>query len=105
MAGRNRCAAALVVCVSVGFTAGACAQPAAEFFKGKPMRFTGVYEPGGTYDLYSRLVITHLPKHIPGHPTIAIQYMPGAGGMVGTLNRYAKIAQDGTHLGMLPRDI
>ncbi|HLQ90800.1 MAG TPA: tripartite tricarboxylate transporter substrate-binding protein [Xanthobacteraceae bacterium] len=105
MAGRNRFAAALVVCVSVGFTAGAGAQPAAEFFKGKPMRFTVVYEPGGTYDLYSRLVITHLPKHIPGNPTIAIQYMPGAGGMVGTLNLHDKIAQDGTQLGMLPRDI
>ena len=105
MAGRNRFAAALVVCVSVGFTAGAGAQPAAEFFKGKPMRFTVVYEPGGTYDLYSRLVITHLPKHIPGNPTIAIQYMPGAGGMVGTLNLHDKIAQDGAQLGMLPRDI
>jgi tripartite-type tricarboxylate transporter receptor subunit TctC len=81
------------------------AQPAGEFFKGKAMRFTVVYEPGGTYDLYSRLVIAHLPKHIPGKPTIAIQYMPGAGGMVGTLNLHDKAPQDGTQLGMLPRDI
>src|SRR5882757_3081359 len=105
MAGRNGFAAALVVYATIGFAVGAGAQPAAEFFKGKPMRFTVVYEPGGTYDLYSRLVITHMPRHIPGNPTIAIQYMPGAGGMVGTLNLHDKIAQDGTQLGMLPRDI
>jgi tripartite-type tricarboxylate transporter receptor subunit TctC len=87
------------------FPDGARAQSGEDFFKGKTLRFTVVYEPGGTYDLYSRLVIAHLPKHIPGHPAILIQYMPGAGGMVGTVNLYEKAARDGTQLGMLPRDI
>src|SRR3954464_9854811 len=105
MAGRNRLAAALAVFVSVGFAAGVGAQPAAEFFKGKSLRFTVVYEPGGTYDLYSRLVATHLPKHIPGNPAVVIQYMPGAGGLVGTLHLYANAAQDGSVIGMVPRDI
>jgi len=81
------------------------AQPAAEFFKGKTLRFIVVYEPGGTYDLYSRLVVMHLSKHIPGNPPILIQYMPGAGGLVGTVNLYEKAPRDGTQLGMLPRDI
>src|SRR3954471_12390682 len=105
MTWRNGLAAVMALYAAIGCATGAGAQPAAEFFKGKRMRFTVVYEPGGTYDLYSRLVITHLPKHILGNPTIAIQYMPGAGGMVGTLNLHDKIAQDGTQLGMLPRDI
>jgi tripartite-type tricarboxylate transporter receptor subunit TctC len=83
----------------------ALAQSAGDFFKGKTLRFTVVYEPGGTYDLYSRLLITHLPKHIPGNPAILIQYMPGAGGMAGTVNLYEKAARDGAQLGMLPRDI
>jgi tripartite-type tricarboxylate transporter receptor subunit TctC len=84
-----------------------CAEPQADanFFRGKSLRFTVVYEPGGTYDLYSRLVIMHLQRHIPGQPTIVVQYMPGAGGMVGTLNLHDRAAQDGTQLGMLPRDI
>ncbi len=81
------------------------AQPAEEFFKGKSLRFTVVYSPGGTYDLYSRLFIIHLSKHIPGNPPVAIQYMPGAGGLVGTDNLYEKAPRDGTQLGMLPRDI
>jgi tripartite-type tricarboxylate transporter receptor subunit TctC len=97
----------LLLAVSFGFVQTACAQaqPAEEFFRGKTLRFTVVYEPGGTYDLYSRLLIMHLPKHIPGNPAIAMQYMPGAGGMVGTVNLYEKAARDGTQLGMLPRDI
>jgi tripartite-type tricarboxylate transporter receptor subunit TctC len=96
-------------CVAIGAAIGladfADAQPASEFFKGKSLRFTVVYEPGGTYDLYSRLFVTHLPKHLPGRPPVAIQYMPGAGGMIGTLNLYEKAPRDGTQLGMLPRDI
>jgi len=98
-------AAVLVTCAGIAWPGAAGAQSADEFFRGKSMRFTVVYEPGGTYDLYSRLVIAHLPKHIPGNPTIAVQYMPGAGGMVGTLSLHDKAPQDGTQLGMLPRDI
>ena len=102
----RRCVGALLAaCIGFASIVLAQAQSAEEFFKGKTLRFTVVYEPGGTYDLYSRLLITHLPKHIPGNPTIVIQYMPGAGGMVGTVNLYEKAARDGTQLGMLPRDI
>jgi tripartite-type tricarboxylate transporter receptor subunit TctC len=98
-------AAPLAVLVAFAASAGAPPQTAEDFFKGKTLRFTVVYEPGGTYDLYSRLLITHLGKHIPGNPPIVMQYMPGAGGMVGTVNLYEKAARDGTQLGMLPRDI
>ena len=95
----------MLFAVILASVACAHAQPADEFFKGKTLRFTVVYEPGGTYDLYSRLLIAHLPKYIPGNPAILIQYMPGAGGMVGTVNLYEKAERDGTQLGMLPRDI
>jgi tripartite-type tricarboxylate transporter receptor subunit TctC len=95
----------LAVLAGIASIAGAQAQPAEEFFKGKTLRFTVVYEPGGTYDLYSRVLIMHLPQHIPGTPSIVIQYMPGAGGMTGTVNLYEKAARDGTQIAMLPRDI
>jgi tripartite-type tricarboxylate transporter receptor subunit TctC len=93
----------LLVCF--GLASIAQAQSPEQFFKGKTLRFTVVYEPGGTYDLYSRLVILHLGKHIPGNPAVVVQYMPGAGGMVGTVNLYDKAERDGSQLGMLPRDI
>src|ERR1043165_4415753 len=34
---------------------------------------------GGTYDLMGRLVARHLGKHLPGHPTLIAENMPGAG--------------------------
>jgi tripartite-type tricarboxylate transporter receptor subunit TctC len=107
MRGASRLLLAATLAVGAAFCAAVCAQaqPAEEFFKGKTLRFTVVYEPGGTYDLYSRLVIMHLSKHIPGNPPIVVQYMPGAGGLVGTVNLYEKAPRDGTQLGMLPRDI
>jgi tripartite-type tricarboxylate transporter receptor subunit TctC len=105
MVARSCIGALLAICIGVASIASAQAQSVEEFFKGKSLRFTVVYEPGGTYDLYSRLLIMHLPKHIPGNPAIVVQYMPGAGGMVGTVNLYEKAARDGTQLGMLPRDI
>lgn len=81
------------------------AQPAEDFYKGKSLRFVVVYQPGGTYDLYSRLFITHFSKHLPGNPPVVIQYLPGAGGMTGTVNLYGQAEQDGTVLGMVPRDL
>ena len=36
---------------------------------------------------------------------MVVQYMPGAGGLVGTVNLHGRAPQDGTQLGMLPRDI
>ena len=35
----------------------------------------------GSYDLYGRLVARHLGKHIPGHPIVVAQNMPGAGSL------------------------
>ena len=81
------------------------AQTEIDFFKGKSIRFTVVYEPGGTYDIYSRLFTAYLPRHIPGEPTVVVSYLPGAGGLVGTLSLYERAPEDGTQLGMLPRDI
>lgn len=105
MVARHCVGALLAVLVGIAAIVGARAQPAEEFFRGKTLRFTVVYEPGGTYDLYSRVLIMHLAAHIPGNPSIVIQYMPGAGGMTGTVNLYDKAARDGTQLAMLPRDI
>jgi tripartite-type tricarboxylate transporter receptor subunit TctC len=36
--------------------------------------------PGGGYGLVSQVVARHMPKFIPGRPTIVLQYMPGGGG-------------------------
>lgn len=81
------------------------AQPADGFYQGKSLRFIVTYQPGGTYDLYSRLFAMHASKHIPGHPPVVVEYMPGAGGMTGTMYLYEQAERDGTVIGMAPRDL
>ena len=54
---------------------------AADFYAGKQMKITIGYGFGGTYGKYSRLFAEHMPRHIPGKPTIVVESRPGAGGM------------------------
>src|SRR5215472_4665598 len=98
-------AAWLVLCASALATGQAEAQPAEQFYAGKTVRFIVTYQPGGTYDLYSRLFALHASRHIPGHPPVVVEYMPGAGGMTGTVYLYEQAARDGTIIGMAPRDL
>jgi tripartite-type tricarboxylate transporter receptor subunit TctC len=36
---------------------------------------------GGGIDLFGRLLGRHLSQHLPGHPTVTVEDMPGAGGI------------------------
>lgn len=56
-------------------------QSVADFYKGKQLKFVIRSEPGGGYDIYSRLIGAHIVRHIPGQPTFMPQNMPGAGGL------------------------
>ena len=55
--------------------------------------------PGGGYDAYGRLLATHMRDHIPGHPTIVVQNMPGAGSLVLANYLYNVAPRDGTVIG------
>lgn len=69
-----------------------------DFYAGKTMKIVIGAGMGGEYGLYSQLIANHLPRHIPGRPTIIVESMPGAGGLR-SLNYLAKVApQDGTTL-------
>ena len=63
------------------------------FFAGKTMRIIAGFSPGGGIDIRSRLFARHMAKFIPGNPTIIVQNITGAGGIVGanyTLGGVAK---------------
>jgi tripartite-type tricarboxylate transporter receptor subunit TctC len=76
-------------------------QSVADFYKGKQMKFVIRSAGGGGYDLYSRLIASHIVHHIPGNPTILPVNMPGAGGIIAA-NYMADVApKDGTHLTMI----
>ena len=72
------------------------ADPIADFYKDKQIRIISGSAPGGGYDLYARTVAQYLGKFLPGHPTIIVQNMPGAGSM-NAINAVAvAMPQDGT---------
>lgn len=76
---------------------------AADYFAGKTIRLiVGNNEVGG-YAVYARLLSKFLGRHIPGNPTVTVQYMPGGGGV--TLGNFLTAAapRDGTTIGMIPR--
>ncbi len=77
--GRRLVPAALLV--AVPFSAPASAQSVEEFYKGKTITLAIGFDTGGGYDIYGRLLSRHLSKHIPGHPAIIVQNMPGAGSL------------------------
>jgi tripartite-type tricarboxylate transporter receptor subunit TctC len=76
--------------------AGAMAQTAADFYKGKTVSvFVGV-SPGGIYSSFAQLLARHMGKHIPGQPTVIVKHMPGAGGTKAVNFVYNVAPKDGT---------
>ena len=85
-------------CICAAIPAGA--QDAGTFFKGKQLRFVVGSAPGGGYDLFARIVARHMVHHIPGQPSIIVQNLPAAGGIVMTNQLYAQGPKDGTAIGV-----
>lgn len=80
---------------------GAHAQSPVSFFKGRTISLVIPNAPGGSFDLYGRLVARHIGKHMPGQPTVVAQNMPGASGMIAANWLYGVAPQDGTAMGIL----
>jgi len=72
---------------------------AAPFYEGKTMRIIVATSAGGGFDAYSRALARHMGKHIPGHPTIIVENMPGAGFIIGTNYVYKQAKADGLTIG------
>ena len=72
----------LAVFIQLCFLAIPVLLPAQENFKGKTIKIIAGYPSGGGVDLEARLLARFLERYIPGNPTLLVQNMPGAGGMV-----------------------
>lgn len=78
----------------------ACAQSAADFYRGKTVKFIVGSNTGGSYDTYSRLLAMFMGRHIPGNPNVVVENMPGASGTK-SAQYLAEIApKDGSVIGM-----
>src|SRR5581483_5938210 len=57
------------------------AQSPADFYNGRTIELDISSTTGGGYDGYARLLARHMPKYIPGHPSIVPKNVEGAGGL------------------------
>jgi tripartite-type tricarboxylate transporter receptor subunit TctC len=92
----------LIAAVSFGLSAipAMTADSVAEFYNGKSIALLIGFGPGGGYDTYARALARHLGRHIPGHPTVIPQNMPGAAGLAAANFLYNVAPADGLTLGM-----
>jgi tripartite-type tricarboxylate transporter receptor subunit TctC len=72
---------------------------AQESFKDKTIRFIVGYSAGGSFDLYTRTIARHFPRHVPGNPTTVVENMTGAGGIIAANHLYNRAAPDGLTIG------
>jgi tripartite-type tricarboxylate transporter receptor subunit TctC len=81
------------------------AEAPAEFYRGKQVVMLIGTSAGNDYDYRGRLLARHMPKHIPGNPTMVVRNMPGGGGIVAA-NWMTNLApRDGTVLHMIMQNM
>jgi tripartite-type tricarboxylate transporter receptor subunit TctC len=86
---------AVLLCASAGY-----AQDAETFYRTNNKITLGASGGvGGGYDAYARLLSRHLPKHMPGTPTVIVQNITAAGGLQVANLTYNTAPKDGTFLG------
>ena len=89
----------LVLILSGFFISNAYSQ--APFFQGKSITVIQATEAGGSSDMLTRPVLTHLRKYIPGNPTIVTEYMPGGGGTKAANHIFKNARPDGLIIGRI----
>jgi tripartite-type tricarboxylate transporter receptor subunit TctC len=97
MIARIAAAAAVFAAVAVDQTR---ADAVADFYKGKQINVVVGYGPGGGYDVYARLLLRHMPRHVPGNPSMVVQNMPGAGSLRAANYMGNAASRDGLTLGV-----
>lgn len=80
---------------------GARADSVADFYKDKTIRIIIGAGMGGSYGAYGQLVARHLGRFLPGAPTVIVQSMPGAGGLVALNYLAQKAPRDGTTISVI----
>lgn len=72
-----------------------------DFYQGKTVTVIASTAPGGTGDLRVRALVPFLRKHIPGSPTVVIEYMEGGGGRKAANYLFRNARPDGLTVGAM----
>lgn len=98
-------AAALMLGASVWHATPASADAVAEFYRDKTVTVVSAGGAGGAHGVYAQMIAARIKKHIPGNPTVIVQFMPGAGGNKGMNYLFNATREDGTYLGVPLQDL
>jgi tripartite-type tricarboxylate transporter receptor subunit TctC len=91
-----------LLALALGLASPACAdEDVATFYRGKTLQITNAFAEGGLYSTLTRIVASHLPRHIPGKPNAIPIFMPGAGGLRQMNHLYNAAPKDGTVIGLM----
>jgi tripartite-type tricarboxylate transporter receptor subunit TctC len=89
--------AAALLAATIGMAAGeGHAQSVESFYKGKHIDLVIATTAGGGYDLIARIFARHMPRYLPGNPTLIPRNVPGAGGIEAANSLYNVAAKDGS---------
>jgi len=91
----------LTLLAGLGLVPAAEADAVSDFYSGRTVRLIVATPAGGPYDNHARLLARHLSDHIPGHPTIVVENLAGATGMLAANYVYNIAPQDGSVLANL----
>jgi tripartite-type tricarboxylate transporter receptor subunit TctC len=95
-----RRAARIGVCAALSLGFGLASAGAQQpYYKGKRLIVLINFAAGGPTDIEGRLFAKHIGKHIAGHPSVIVQNMDGAGGLVGAQFVGEVAPKDGTVMG------
>ncbi|MDH3241698.1 MAG: tripartite tricarboxylate transporter substrate-binding protein [Alphaproteobacteria bacterium] len=94
-------ACASCLAVAFGLPQPSHAADVADFYRGKTIKMVVGSGVGAGYDHFARATIRHLD--IPGKPTLIVQNMPGARGIIAANYIYGIAPKDGTIIGMVNR--
>ena len=73
----------------------------APFYQGKTITVIATTSPGGTGDMRVKALVPYLRKHIPGNPTLVMEYMDGGGGRKGANYLFRNAKPDGLTVGAM----
>lgn len=80
------------------------AQSVEQVWKGEKLRIVSGFGPGSGYTAWARLLGPHWARHIPGEPTVVVQSMVGAGGLLAANYMYTAAPKDGREIAAVARE-
>ncbi len=75
-----------------------------QFYKGNTFRIISGAGNASGYTIWSRFIGQFIGRHIPGQPTVIVDSMPGAGGMIATNYIYNAAPKDGREIASVARE-